>query len=522
MKKFVTFWLSAFLTVSACASMTACQRIPDTEDVLIIEAYEGGYGTSFLTRLGERFMELNEGKSVYVTPSFSLTHNETNAKLKAGPKYTPTDMFFSNTANFNQFVSKGKEMVSGYDCVLEDLSGVLERNVYGENITVGEKMKPEYIDYFTYPGGGVYSLAWATGVSGIVYHADVFEEKGWPVPLTTDQMTGELFPMIKADPEGWSPVTWPGSIGYWIYGIMVWWAQYDGIDEFNRFFLCKDENDDYSYEVFAQEGRYEALQVLEDIIADKNGNSAYGSVSFTHTDSQLLFLEQKNKIAMIPNGDWLENEMSSNFEIGSLDIKMMKTPVISSIIHRTPSIPDDAVLKEVVKFVDGDRATKPDGVTDEDVQIIRDARRISFSNGFDHNIQIPVYANAKELAKEFIRFMASDEAQEIYYEETGSLLPFLNSEVVLENEKYLSKMTTFARSKFALMENSVNVTAMYYRDPLFYKAGLRPFNQTIWPDPVIGGIGNDAVSAAQFYANEYAYVRDRWDIYCINAGIANM
>ncbi len=526
--------LSVILCLTClCPVFAGCHKGPeDTENTLIIEVYDGGYGTSFATRLGKRFEELNEGCTVVATPAPTLTQGETEAKLKNGPKYTATDMFFANTANFNQYVSRGGEMVAGYDCVLEDLSGMLDEKVYGEEVTVREKMRDEYLEYFTYRDGNVYALSWASGVSGIVYHSDVFEEKGWEVPLTTDQMTKELFPKIKA--QGWSPVTWPGAIGYWIYGIMSWWAQYEGIDAFNDFFRCKDENGDYTYEFFSQNGRYEALQVLEDIIADKNGNSYYGSVSLDHTRSQMAFLETDNKIAMMPNGDWLENEMSKNFEPGSVQIKMMKTPIVSAIIDKTPSISNDAKLREVVAYVDAETAekadsdpgndvAKPSGVTDADIEIIRQARRISFSNGFDHEILIPSYANAKKLAKDFIRFMASDEAQKIYFEETGSLLPFKNSNVVLDNKQYMDGLTTFGRSKFDLMTDSVNITTMYYYDPLFYKAGMRPFNKIVWPDPAIGGVGGDAVSAVTFFQNEYNYVKDRWDdYYLVNAGIANM
>ena len=540
MKKFGKIMWALALAACCLFALPACQSGPaDTENTLIIEVYEGGYGTTFMTRLADRFMELNEGVEVYATPAPTLTHGETEAKLRAGPQYTPTDMFFANTANFNQFVARGSEMVSGYDCVLEDLSGVLDETVYGEDITVGKKMRDEYVEYFTYKDGGVYALAWASGVSGIVYHADVFEDMGWEVPLTTDQMTKELFPQIKQ--AGWSPVTWPGAIGYWIYGIMTWWAQYEGVEAFNDFFRAKDENGDYTYELFGQYGRYEALQVLEDIIADKNGNSYYGSISLNHTNSQMAFLETSNKIAMMPNGDWLENEMASNFEPGSVQIKMMKTPIISAIVD-TFEAPDNGMNDKTLQFIVGridagddwtavnaalasapsEAGVNVTSILESTYNKVAEARRISFSNGFDHEILVPSYSNAKELAKEFIRFMASDEAQKIYYEETGSLLPFENSEVVLGNQEYLDEMTTFARSKFDLMEDSINVTTMYYYDPLFYQAGMRPFNQNVWPDPIIGGVGDDAVTAAQYFQNEYNYVRDRWDTYLTNAGIANM
>ena len=87
------------------------------------------------------------------------------------------------------------------------------------------------------------------------------------------------------------------------------------------------------------------------------------------------------RFAFIYSGLWLERETATYDAIGVVDMSAnevlpMKTPVISAIISRTPSIPDDTVLAQVVDYVDGVTAEKPAGVTDEDIAIIAEARNM--------------------------------------------------------------------------------------------------------------------------------------------------
>lgn len=68
------------------------------------------------------------------------------------------------------------------------------------------------------------------------------------------------------------------------------------------------------------------------------------------------------------NGDWFDNEMRSFCEgleqtQGYCDtVKLMKTPVISSIIDQTPTIENDAELSALISAIDaGETALKGEG-----------------------------------------------------------------------------------------------------------------------------------------------------------------
>ena len=513
-RRAVTLLLGGAMACSLLLAGACSKGVEDTENNLIIETYLAGYGTSYLEKVAEKFEEIYPGKTVTIMESVTLTGPETEMKLKAGPKYNPTDLFFSGAPDFNQYVAKGEDMLKGYDCILEDLSDVYNSPAYGEETLIKDKINPEQLDYFTFTENGKqYTMPWGAGINGMVYHSDVFEENGWELPQTTNDMI-ELIKQIKAD--GWTPFTWPGSIGYWQYVFTVQWAQFEGLEGYRDFFRAKDANGNYTYELFAQEGRLEAMKYLEALIGEEE-NSFEGSISMNHTESQMKFLDKENKIAMMPNGDWLEKEMSKNFPAGSVEIKMMKSPVISSITKKLDTVKTEEKLKEVITAVDNGE-TSVSGVSDTDFARVKEARNMMFSSsGFDHNVLIPVYSNAKDLAKDFLRLLYSDWGLKTYLQETSSMLPFQVD--VHKDPDVADKLTTFQESKFEIQENATMVTAVYYYDPLFYLAGLEPFNYVTYIETKIGAIGDDRMTASVLFAADYEWIASRFEQYKQNAGI---
>lgn len=534
LSKIAAFLFSAVL---ACGLFVGCGGVVDTEDNLVIESYVGGYGTEFLYRLADRFEEIYPGKTVQILESVSLTSPEFESKIKAGPSNNPTDLFLGNAINFNGYVAKGNTVLNGFDNVLEDLSDVVNSNPYGESKPISEKILPEYLEYFTYEDGNIYSLPWAGGVDGLVYNVDMFEDNGWEVPNTTDDLI-ELANTISAtkadDGESYYAFTWPGRIGYWETVHYTWWAQYESYDGYIDFYMTqtKDDNGEYTGEYtdayFLQEGRYQAMKVLEDLIYQSK-NSYPGSISINHTNAQMYFLETSNHITMMPNGDWLENEMLDNFPLGTVNIALMKTPVISSIVETLPAqslqaVAEasgeektvDDVLSDVIAAVDADETSYP-GVDPADFAVIADARHIVYSSGFNHNMMVPSYANAKDLAKDFIRLLVSDEGLQIFYECTGSMLPY-NCEYYDELQSDDS-LTTFRSSKFRIFNDEPKfMTRRHSISKLWYLTQMQPYS-VYAPEAAIGGIKDDAVRADKFIGSEIDWLRQNRDSYFEAANI---
>lgn len=95
------------------------------------------------------------------------------------------------------------------DKALEDVTSVLDMNVYGEDVKVKDKLVPGFTDTLAtnlYNDGKTYMAPMFYSPTGLFYNAALLKEKGWEVPKTWDEMwaLGD-----KAKAEGISLFTYP-------------------------------------------------------------------------------------------------------------------------------------------------------------------------------------------------------------------------------------------------------------------------------------------------------------------------
>ncbi len=516
MKKIVTFIL-AF--VFAVVPLTGCgsEALPDTETDIIIEIFDGGYGTDVFRKIADAFEAKYDNYTVHIIANSQLLAQQTEAKLQSGPSVNPTDLFLSAELNYMNIVDRGDRYIKGYDCALEDLSDLLDEETDG--VKIRDKMNDSYLKRFEF-NGKYYAFPWTSDPNGIAYRADYFEQNGWTVPRTTDEMVG-LIGKIKT--AGYTPFVWPGRIGYWDYAVLPWWAQYVGELGMEEFWNCIDSDGEFSAEAFRQYGRLEAFNALEDMIYDTS-NSHTKSLSYIHTDAQMTLYNDKEKVVMMPTGGWLEVEMKkSSYEPGEVDVGLMRPPVLSSILKepagnslgwRFKTIRDEQTLRNVITAID-DGTGCPEGIDAEDFAELTKIRSYSYNSGFEHVATIPVYANAKEGAKEFLKFMSTNEAAQIYYDNTASFLMYDNSNVVLKDEQ-----TTFQKDKAEIIKNVTYLSIADSKNPIFYKTDLE-FNINT-PQLALGAATGspDKMDAETFWKNEYESVFARWSTLCDLAGVS--
>lgn len=228
-------------------------------------------------------------------------------------------------------------------------------------------------------------------------------------------------------------------------------------------------------------------------------DTAYG-------DAQALFLRgNKEDGAMMPAADWIENEMLSmtggGIEIG--DVMPMNTPVVSALSEKLSYWKEsgtyketqlseqkrkeyDANLRALVDYVDG-KAELPTYGTEEEVkadaEIFKAARSVRYSIGMTHSCAIPVYATAKVGAKEFLKFMASDEGLKIYLENTnGANLPY---DFDVETWSGYGTLSDFAKKKYDMYENA-EWLLMPAKYPSAYLGGLEPVYKTTTFEVALG------------------------------------
>lgn len=520
MKKFLALFLSAAISTACLAAVGCGEKQPDDENSLIIDIWEAGYGTSFLERAAAAYEEKNPGKQVFV--NVSSDSEKLRVELPSGPRNIPTDIYFGAGVYFD-LISIGETTIAGehYDHMLADLSAVYEATPEGEDRTIAEKLTPSYVDYYEVDGK-YYMLPWAGGMGGLVYNKDMFEENGWEIPRTTDELF-ELCDTILTEGDGVYPFFYSGIEPYWDFVYDVWFAQYEGLEAFNKSWegeYYDEARGSYVFgpEIMAMNGKYETLLVMEKILnqipADGSVYTHPNSSVATYTEAQLYFLMGQS--AMMPNGDWLENEMRENNT--GVNMSFMPIPVISALGTKLGI--SEEQLRAAVDYVDGNTSQKPD-LSDETLGRVREARSIVKTIGVNHTIAVPVYSNAIPLAIDFLTFLFSDEGMGIYFEETGgSQLP--GTFDVTSMPGY-AELSVFQLSRCDILNEEANVIYTNVKNPLYFKGGLSVFtNIASWgrlESMLSSSEPEYKKDAYDIYTGNLDYVRRNWSSICTKAGI---
>ncbi|RIX52396.1 extracellular solute-binding protein [Paenibacillus nanensis] len=252
-----------------------------------IQYFVGGYGDAWWKEM------IGEFKAMY--PDLNIKESagsQINEQMK--PRWIqgdPPDVVYIDGAGSNE-----TQMVQ--DDQLMDITDWVKdaQNVDGENLVSNLIAPPQ--DY----NGKNYTIPLVFGSWGTFYDAKLFEDKGWTVPTDWDSF---LATSEKIKAEGINPYIHTGKYPYYIVGGLL-----------NSGFVS--ENGDNAQILKDQEAAKEnsfnndaVRKTLEKVVEMRDkGLIDNASFGMNHTDSQMLFLQHKD--AMIPNGLWLENEMSKD------------------------------------------------------------------------------------------------------------------------------------------------------------------------------------------------------------------
>ncbi|MCQ2449129.1 MAG: extracellular solute-binding protein, partial [Clostridia bacterium] len=313
-----------------------------------------------------------------------------------------------------------------------------------------EKLSPRFAEYYSV-GGKYDGMSWWNGLMGVVRNKDVWDKlklTDADVPLTTDAMFA-LADRIKSKT---TPFIFSSKENYYDSYLPVMMAQYEGNANFKKFLNGVDPDGTVSQYIYTYDGALESLKVFDKLLNKKNNYHSASQASLDFTLMQGQFLSGNALFCL--NGSWLENEMKANYK--NVNIDFIKTPVISSIINKLPTVNDDKTLQEVVKYIDAvdeaKQVAKPAGVSDADIAAVTEARHMAYLNtGLDEQVIIPSYAKNKEGAKEFLKYMYSDEGLNIYYKTMGGLvLPATPTGGYDSNVK----LSTFMQSSFDAVQSN--------------------------------------------------------------------
>ncbi|WP_028608883.1 ABC transporter substrate-binding protein [Paenibacillus harenae] len=256
-----------------------------------IQYFVGGYGDKWWKK---------------VIADFQTANPELNIKESAGPKINdqnrprwiggnPPDFVYIDGPVLND-----RQMVE--DGQLEDLTDWLKdaKNIDGELITEILAQPAQQFD------GKVYNIPLVLNSWGVFWNKALFQDKGWAEPTDFPSFLA-VSDKIKAD--GITPFIHTGKYPYYINGSILFPA------------IVTANNNDFTILQDMAANKVEAfespavLAALNKIVALRDkGFIDKASIQINHTDSQMLFLQ--NKDAFIPNGLWLPNEMAKDVPEG--------------------------------------------------------------------------------------------------------------------------------------------------------------------------------------------------------------
>ena len=244
--------------------------------------------------------------------------------------------------------------------------------------------------------------------------------------------------------------------------------------------------------------------------------------TLTFVDAQRAFLRGEGLIMV--NGDWIYEEMRT--AIGDYKkenilarIGFMKNPVISSIINVLPkhSVANDAELSALIKAIDaGNTALSGEGyeVQQEDYDRVKEARNY-VSTEYLNQAYVPAYATAKDLAKDFLRFLATDLALNQYMRSTGgAALPFTYDVQTKDAALYeaFDDIQKY-RNEIFMSDPAFMPSTRNEKFPLSYLGGL-----TAVPDGAMDSELAGNTSAEDFFQKQIKfYSGSNWDTVLRNA-----
>ncbi len=553
MKKLFTLAMALMLSVTTALGLVGCGNKgsggSDDANTLDIYITNLGYGYEWLNPIIESFKEQDWVKDKYgeVTipePSRNSDSTYTQTMIEAGHATNKFDLMFA-TARQNAVVfDKDSNGNPNY----EDLTSLLETTVPGESVTLGQKMKSDILETSyvieksqlgtTTQEKHLFGMPWVDGTMGIIANRTLIGEAlgdpNFEYPRTTKELTAfakRLTDLNYTNADGKRVYAFcsASETTYWMNCLPLWWAQYEGRQGYINFF-SEDTTGDYGTERFSDKGRLYALQALESIIANSTGNNHTETNLFTFTQSQGKFITGEG--FMMPNGDWIENEMGS-FASSSQNTRpndvheFMPTPIVSQIVEKLSfknegtEADREAKLCQIIDQIDAgnDFATAQatlSWLTEADYNKVYEARYIrNLEDG--HSAYIPYYSPAKELAKDFLRYLATDEAIASYMKtNNGCASPYEYdySKLDFELPSIHKSVMENKRTGYALPPTSTF--------PLCYYGGMTSFYKTANIETCFTATNaNDQKTAIQIYQADVDHFSnpDEWNKILTNAGL---
>jgi len=356
---------STIETGDADTAETTKDVVAETKDFenkeLNIAVFQGGYSEVYWNQIIELFQAKYPGVKVNMTISPKIGEI-IRPQIIAG---NPPDFMSINDSEISGVISA---LIK--ENGLLELTDVFEGNALGKDVPLKDIIVDGMLDSTKcspYKDGKIYLAPFDSGPMGFVYNKTLFDEKGWEVPTTWD----DFFALgDEAEKDGRALLTYQGIYPSYLESILFpTIANAGGIEAIQD--ICS-----YKEGSFSNEYVKKALDVIAKF--SEKGYLMDGTTALNHTQSQADMM--MGKALFIPNGTWMESEMAESPREGDDKFEFALMPV--------PSFSDN------------------------------DNRYILSSY---EQFSIPAQAKNAELAKEFMKFLYTDESIKLFAEASNAV-----------------------------------------------------------------------------------------------------
>jgi N-acetylglucosamine transport system substrate-binding protein len=354
-KGFVSaFSISALaLSLAACSDSKTSTNKDGNESKgnteLDVAVFEGAYGSDYWKAVAEKFMDENPGTKINITSNPKIG-DLIRPKIVAGD---PPDLIYLNSAD-----PSGVTQALIDENGIEEITDIFDRKVPGEDVTIREKLVEGTLEsgfMAPYGDGKVYLAPYNYNLMGLWYNKKLFEKENIETPKTWDEFFDYTEVAKKYDR---ALFTYQGIYPGYLEEIMVPAIYNRGGQEALDQFLK------YDPEFWKSDVAIDVLKLYE-VLGTKENALMKGTIALNHTQSQTSFMQ--GDAMFIPNGNWFETEMENaptedEFEFGFLGVPA---------------------------FNDGEKLTAQTSI---------------------EQIYIPKKADNKDLAKDFLTYLYTDES----------------------------------------------------------------------------------------------------------------
>jgi N-acetylglucosamine transport system substrate-binding protein len=368
--------IAILLVLAMAMGLVACtgNKPADNADVTIkVAAIETAYGSEVWVQVCEAFTA-RTGIKVELTTDKQL-EDVISGPMQNGEYPDVVHLATGRPAGLTEQLVKSN--------ALHDLTNMLSLTIPGESVKVSEKIAGGFTDnniVSPYGDGKTYMAPMFYSPCGLFYNAKLFEEKGWTVPTTWDEMwaLGD-----KAAAEGIALFTYP-TAGYYDAFMFALMNAIGGPEFFNAITT-------YQEGAWDSENGKTLLNILDKLADYTHPNTPAQANNQDFTKNQLMVMT--NDALFMPNGTWITNEMAGALETLENDFGWGMTAIPAA-------------------------GTAP------------------YSFCWFEQAWIPAGAQNIEAAEQFVAFLYSDEAAKIFAT-AGAMQPILGIADMLEGENQM-------------------------------------------------------------------------------------